>query len=111
MSIRTRREAILTMNGVYEDPLVDYEAGLRHLQGQVLYRDYYLPHGPFGGLLFAFFLLLTPTGGFALILASVTLNVIAVILIWKILLITTNSLRYAFYGGLVTAFWYQVQMG
>jgi len=109
--IATVIQTISTMNGVYEDPLVDYEAGLRHLQGQVLYRDYYLPHGPFGGLLFAFFLLLTPTGGFALILASVTLNVIAVILIWKILLITTNSLRYAFYGGLVTAFWYQVQMG
>lgn len=104
-------QTISTMNGASEDSFMDYEAGLRHLQGQVLYRDYYLPYGPLGGLLFAFFLLLTPTGGFALILASVTLNVIAVILIWKILLITTNSLRYAFYGGLVTAFWYQVQMG
>lgn len=109
--IATAIQTISTMNGVYEDPLMDYEAGLRHLQGQVLYRDFYLPHGPLGGLLFAFFLLLTPTGGFALILASVTLNVVAVILIWKILLITTNSLRYAFYGGVVTAFWYQVQMG
>ena len=109
--IATAIQTISTVNGVYEDPLMDYQAGLRHRQGQVLYRDFYLPHGPFGGLLFAFFLLVTPTGGFALILASVTLNVLAVILIWKILLITTNSLRYAFYGGLVTAFWYQVQMG
>jgi len=74
-------QAISTINGVSDDPLIDYEAGLRHLQGQVLYRDYYLPHGPLGGFLFAFFLLITPTGGFALILASITLNVIAVILI------------------------------
>lgn len=104
-------QTISTLNGVYVDPLMDYEAGLRHLQGQVLYRDFNLPHGPIGGMFFAFFLLITPTGGFALILASVTLNVIAVVLIWKITLIATNSLRYAFYGGIVTAFWYQVQMG
>ncbi len=109
--VATAIQTISTMNGASEDSFMDYEAGLRHLQGQVLYRDYNLPYGPIGGLLFAFFLLITPTGGFALILASVTLNVIAVILIWKIILIATNSLRYAFYGGVVTAFWYQVQMG
>jgi hypothetical protein len=74
-------QTISTMNGVNVDLLMDYEAGLRHLEGQTLYKDFHLPHGPVGGILFAFFLLITPSGGFALILASVSLNVVAVILI------------------------------
>ena len=67
-----------------EDSFMDYEAGLRHLQGQVLYRDYYL-HMAFRGLLFAFFFYL-------LLQEALLLPSLNVIQFHGKSLITTNSL-------------------
>jgi hypothetical protein len=103
---------ILSASRGYEiDPQLSYLVGLRHLAGQTLYRDFYVPHGPVAGWIFAGFLRLLPTGGTALITASLGLNMAAALGAWGIVWRVTQSSRHALYAGLLTASWYTTIFG
>lgn len=97
--------AILTSSRGYEiDALISYLTGLRHLSGQLLYIDFYIPHGPISGWLFALALKILPTGGSALISISALLNVVAAYISWKIVFATTQSAKHSYIAGILTIF-------
>lgn len=99
------------LHGMNSDHTIFYEAGLRHLFGQVPYKDFYVPQGALTGFMFFPFLLITPTGGFALILASALVNMAATGVIWAIVKTVTGRVFYAFAGALLTAIWFLPVMG
>jgi hypothetical protein len=55
--------AVSSMQDINHDIAIAYDVGLRHLDGQRLYKDFYMPFGPLSGLIFAIFLAFSPTGG------------------------------------------------
>jgi hypothetical protein len=99
------------LHGINDDQALSYEAGLRQLQGQVPYEDFFLPHGPIAGMLFIPFLVIAQTGGWAQVLATIALNVAATLLLWHLVLMLTNDEEYAFIAALLTAVWYLPVMG
>jgi hypothetical protein len=103
--------AVSAMFQIHYDLTIGYEIGLRHVQGQVLYRNYYVPEGVLWGLLFSVFLHLTPTVGWAIICAAGLMNAAAAVVIWQIVLELTQQRRYAFFGSLMTAFWFLPPIG
>ncbi len=88
------------------DQAIAYLGGLRLLDGQVLYQDFALPHGPVSVWVFALLLKITPTGGWAVVLGSGLLNLMVSSLIGRILLKVLASKIYAAAGALLTAIWF-----
>lgn len=97
--------------GLNIDQAIFYRQGLKHIAGQRIYEDFYLPFGPICGVLFALLLKLTPTGGYAYILASVITNAAAALCIWWLVLRSTQSRWAAMFAAILTACWFQTQLG
>src|SRR5207248_2386989 len=70
--------------GIHEDAMLSYAVALRHLDGQLPYRDYTVPHGPLAGVLITPFFLLPVSGGWSFVLATAALNAAAAFVVWKI---------------------------
>jgi len=98
--------ALSALSGLDRDECISYLVGLRHWSGQTLYQSFFIPHGPVAGMVFAFFLRLMPTGGWALVAASASLNAAAAITVWRILRKAIGDDRAALAGGWMTAFWF-----
>jgi hypothetical protein len=103
--------AIACMRGMGMDHAILYQAGLRVLDGQVLYTDFFLPHGPVSVYLAALFLAIPPTGGMGLLVAAAVMNLAATTLVWQIVRIATKDDRYALVGGILTALWFTPVFG
>ncbi len=104
-------QALATMYGLYLDGLYSWEAGLRAVAGQQVYLDFEVPYGPVSGWLMAGFMLITPSGGWAVLLASMLLNLAATALIAVFVWQVTSSRHHAALAALFTAAWFCVQFG
>jgi hypothetical protein len=102
---------IAAANGIDHDQMISYQFALRVLQGQHVYSDFAVPHGPVAGLFFVPFLLVAPTGGWAMILASIALNVVATWLMWAIVRRAGGSAWHACAAAAITAMWYTTVVG
>jgi hypothetical protein len=103
--------AVSAMMGINPDAAQFYTAGLRHIAGQRLYDEFYLPFGPVTGLVYALVLAASPTGGLAFVALSAALQIAATFCVWRLVYHATASCFHALVGGLFTAFWYTVQFG
>ncbi len=97
---------LTSLNGLDRDQCISYLAGLREVSGQTIYQSYFIPHGPVAGLVFSLFLRILPTGGWALIAGSATLNALAALVVGNIVKKTTQSESAAVSAGLLTAIWF-----
>ncbi len=94
------------LHGIDIDQMILYQAALRIVQGQVLYQDFYIPHGPIGAYILAGFVRIAPSGGTAMILASALLNSLACFCIWDITKRNTEGLLFPALAAFLTAIWF-----
>ncbi len=88
------------------DMQIACSAALRVISGQVIYRDFAEPHGPVSDWVLAVFMLLTPTIGWAVVMASGMLNALVAWLTWRMVLLATPRRDTAFQAALISSFWY-----
>ncbi len=96
---------------INHDLAIAGSSALRLVSGQRLYVDYSEPQGPLAGWTLAAFMLITPTVGWALVVASGVLNLATALLVWTVVLKSTRNTETAFHAGLVTSFWYVPVIG
>src|SRR5205085_7441489 len=97
--------------GVHEDAALSYGIALRHLEGQLPYRDYVVPHGPLAGVLITPFFWLPVSGGWSFVLATAALNAAAAFVVWKIVERVTGDWVSAALGGAATGAWFLTAFG
>lgn len=94
-----------------DQPIV-FDGAYRILSGQVLYRDFQAPVGPVTFLLQALVFRLFGVSWNSMIATAAVCNVVAAILVTRIVLIITNkSIFYAYVAGFLTAVWFYPPFG
>jgi hypothetical protein len=88
------------------DQAIAYLGGLRILDGQILYHDFALPHGPVSVLVMAQLINKAPTGGWAVVIGSGILNLAVSYIIGTMVLRASLSQVYAAIGSMLTAIWF-----
>jgi Dolichyl-phosphate-mannose-protein mannosyltransferase len=91
---------------INHDMAIAYTAALKLLSGQVLYVNFSEPHGPLSDWLFALFLELAPTGGWALVAASGLLNAAGTLVVWMITGRYPGPRDGRVTAAVITAFWF-----
>src|SRR5262245_58788522 len=97
--------------GIHEDAMLSYAVALRHLEGQLPYRDYVVPHGPLAGALITPFFWLPVTGGWAFVIATAALNAAAALVVWKVVERVTGDWVMAALAGVATGAWFLTAFG
>jgi 4-amino-4-deoxy-L-arabinose transferase-like glycosyltransferase len=94
-----------------DQPIV-FDGAYRVLSGQILYWDFQAPVGPVTFLLQAFFLRIFGISWNTMIATAAICNVIAAILVTRIVFIFTHKSKfYAYIAGFLTAVWFYPPFG
>lgn len=98
--------AFCATRGIDLDQMILYQAALKLLDGQTLYQDFFIPHGPLGTLILTPFLRFFSTSGMGVVVASGLLNLAATFSIWLIVKKHTRENHYPLLAGCLTATWF-----
>lgn len=93
------------------DHIADLSSALRLQAGQIPYQDFETPYGPISPILLSFFLPITPTAGYALLLASVLLNTFACFFMMKIVQKLGGDRFSTLSCGVLAAIWFLPPFG
>ncbi len=99
------------LSGLTLDHVADLSGALRMRDGQIPYRDFYLPYGPVAFVLLWPFTLLFSDLSIAHIAASITLNVLATGCMMRLARICVSENRLVICCGVLTAIWFLPPFG
>ena len=102
---------ISSMSTLTPDSAIPYQIALRNLQGQIPYKDYYMPYGLVDAMLLTLFFAIAPGGSVGLMIASATLNVTTALLVWAVVRAVTVDEEAAIVGGVLTGAWFSPIFG
>jgi 4-amino-4-deoxy-L-arabinose transferase-like glycosyltransferase len=91
-----------------------FDGAWRILQGQVIYRDFFVPYGPVVFFIQSLFFRVTGVDFSSMVLAAAVLNVVAVVsVMWLVRRFFTDPVHHptAIAAGLCTAVWFQAPFG
>jgi hypothetical protein len=91
-----------------------FDGGWRILQGQIIYRDFYVPFGPIVYFIQSLFFRMAGVDFSSMVLAAAVLNVVAIVCVmWLVRRLFPDPIHHptAIAAGLTTAVWFQAPFG